>query len=120
MSSFVNFIEIPAANIDRAIGFYSKVLGKSIERTDFMGTPYAFLPGGQGAVGAIAQGSNYIPSGNGIMVYLDAGKNLDRVLDRVESAGGLVLTPKTPVAGNGYLAVFIDTEGNRIGLHSKA
>ena len=61
----------------------------------------------------------YQPSANGTMVYLNGNPDLQNVLDKVEAAGGSILVPKTEISPEyGYMGVFIDTEGNRIGLHS--
>jgi predicted enzyme related to lactoylglutathione lyase len=52
------------------------------------------------------------------LIYLDAGEDLTPVLGRVEPAGGKVVVPKTSIGEHGAIAVFIDSEGNRVGLHS--
>jgi predicted enzyme related to lactoylglutathione lyase len=40
-------------------------------------------------------------------------------LARAESAGGKVILPKTAIGENrGFIALFIDTEGNKVGFHS--
>ncbi len=121
----INWVEIPAANIDRAIRFYSKILAKPIRRTRFMGMHYAFIPGDRdnrgtpdSTIGAIAQSIEHRPSMGGVTIYLDGGNDLNIILRRVEGAGGVVMTPKTSLGASGYFAVFCDTEGNRVGLHS--
>jgi len=73
----------------------------------------------QGVGGAIVQGSGYVPTSLGAKVYLNGGKNLLTVLNRIEQAGGEIITPKTKISDEiGYYAVFEDTEGNHICLHS--
>jgi predicted enzyme related to lactoylglutathione lyase len=62
-----------------------------------------------------------MPTGEGTLVYLNGGKDLRVVLQRVEPAGGKILQEKTLVAPDlGYFAIFRDTEGNRVALHSMA
>ncbi|MEZ7206355.1 VOC family protein [Pseudoalteromonas sp. DY56-GL79] len=74
---------------------------------------------GQSTVGVIVQGEGYTPSSTGVTLYLNAGEDLQQVLSKVEESGGKILTPKTPHADeSGFFALFIDTEGNRLGLHS--
>lgn len=69
--------------------------------------------------GAIAHGPGYEPSGVGTIVYLNGGEDLQRVLDRVEGAGGRVLMEKTQITPDlGFHARFQDTEGNVVALHS--
>ena len=56
---------------------------------------------------------------NGTLLYLNANPDVQIILDRVEAAGGKVVVPKTEISPDyGYMGIFIDTEGNRIGLHS--
>lgn len=58
------------------------------------------------------------PSANGVTVYLDGGEDLALPLSRVKSAGGEILIPKTDIGENGFIAHFLDTEGNKVALHS--
>lgn len=122
MVTTLNWFEIPASDFARAIAFYSKVLDVQIHIDPNPNMQYAYLPsdsqkGGFG--GAIASGENCIPSMTGTVVYLDGGNDLSAPLGRVESAGGTVILPKTDIGENrGFIALFIDTEGNKVGFHS--
>jgi predicted enzyme related to lactoylglutathione lyase len=56
---------------------------------------------------------------DGPLIYLNGTPDVQIILDKVESAGGSILVPKTEISPEyGFMAVIIDTEGNRIGLHS--
>jgi predicted enzyme related to lactoylglutathione lyase len=69
--------------------------------------------------GAIVHGDGGSPSTNGTLVYLNGGDDLSPMLGRVEEAGGTVVVPKTEIGNDfGFFAHFIDTEGNKVGLHS--
>lgn len=58
-------------------------------------------------------------SGDGTIVYLDAGDDLQKVADKIEANSGNVIMPKSAIAPEkGFYAMFIDTEGNKLGLHS--
>ncbi len=123
MSNVINWFEIPASNFDRACDFYSKVLGGTVQVMDGGENPLkmGFLPGheAQNEVGgAVVTGEGYTPSSDGAVVYLNAGEDLTEPLSRIEEAGGKVLSPKTAIGENGFIAHFIDTEGNRVALHS--
>ena len=123
MSHVINWFEIPANNFDRACEFYGTVLGGTVQVMDAGENPIkmGFLPGpeDQGEVGgAVVAGEGYKPSAEGSVVYLNAGNDLTEPLSRVENAGGKVLFPKTSIGENGFIAHFIDTEGNRVALHS--
>jgi predicted enzyme related to lactoylglutathione lyase len=78
------------------------------------------FPADQGAVGgALVQGDGSIPSEQGTLVYLNGGGDLAPILGRVEGAGGSIAVPKTEIGNDfGFFAHFIDTEGNKVGLHS--
>ena len=122
MVNTLNWFEIPATDFARAIAFYAAVLDAPIHVDPSPHLQYAYLPsdpekGGFG--GAIASGENFVPAMTGTTVYLDGGNDLSVPLGRVESAGGRVILPKTGIGGNrGFIALFIDTEGNKVGLHS--
>ena len=80
--------------------------------------PIEDMSGIGGAV--VDSGGFHKPSGtDGPLIYLNGNPDLQKVLDKVEEAGGKVLVPKTEITPEyGSMAVIIDTEGNRIGLHS--
>ncbi len=120
LNSYLAIFEIPATDIARAITFYETVLELPIEKMDMPGMAMGILPYENQAVsGVIIQGEGYEPSAGGVTIYLNAGDDLQSTLDRVEPAGGQVLVPKTAHADeSGYFALFMDSEGNRLGLNS--
>lgn len=120
MQNMINWFEIPAVNFDRAVKFYSTILGVEITSHEFMGTQMGFLPSdGENVSGAIVKGDDYTPAKDGLKVYLNGGKDLTKVLDRVEGAGGIILVPKTKISDEmGYFAMFKDSESNMMALHS--
>jgi predicted enzyme related to lactoylglutathione lyase len=91
-----------------------------IEKMDVEGMQMGILPyEGQMVTGIIIKADGYKPSADGVTIYLNAGENLQVVLDRVEKNGGQILMPKTAHADeSGYFAIFLDSEGNKIGLNS--
>ncbi|MEM9326877.1 MAG: VOC family protein [Bacteroidota bacterium] len=120
MKSFISIFEIPATDISRAVAFYQDVLDVDIERMDFPGMQMGLFPYEEQAVtGVIMQGEGYEPSASGVTIYFNAGDDLQVALDKVEKGGGQVLVPKTPHADEvGFFALFLDSEGNKMGLHS--
>ncbi|MDX8553762.1 VOC family protein [Tenacibaculum sp. 1B UA] len=120
MKSYVSIFEIPATNITRAVNFYKEILGIEIERFHFPEMEMGVFPyQNQMVTGVIIQGEGYQPSASGVTIYLNGGDNLQTIIDKVEEYGGKVMIPKTPHADeNGYFAIFLDSEGNKIGLHS--
>ena len=120
MKSFISIFEIPATEFSRAVGFYQSILTINIEEIDMQGTQMGLFPSdGQMVAGAIIKGEDYQPSADGVIIYLNGGDDLQNILDKVVPNGGQVVVPKTLIdEENGYFAMFLDTEGNKIGLHS--
>ena len=114
------WFEIPAADFDRAVGFYEKVFDTPLTREKFGPMDMAVFPHAEpGNSGCIIKGEGYKPARDGCVVYLRSKGDLDGPLGKVAKAGGRVATPKTALPeGMGYFAHFIDSEGNRVGLHS--
>ncbi len=114
------WFEIPAADFERAVGFYEKVFATRLIRDKFGPADMAVFPyEGQSVSGAVMKGEGYKPAVEGSVVYLSAGEDLAAPLARVPIAGGRIAVPKTALPdGMGFFAQLIDSEGNRVGLHS--
>ena len=122
MANALNWFEIPVSDFSRAKSFYESILQITIERMEMGPSIMGMFPGDQDSVsGAIVQDANCQPSSTGTLVYLNGGADLAKILDRVAPAGGEVAVPKTEIGnGFGFFAHFLDTEGNKVGLHSMA
>lgn len=120
MANALNWFEIPVTDFARAKIFYEKVLGTVIDPMEMGPVTMGMLSNDQNAVGgAIVQGDGGSPSKSGTLVYLNGGDDLAPMLARAEAAGGSVVVPKTEIGNDfGFFAHFIDTEGNKVGLHS--
>ncbi len=116
----LSWFEIPVTDFDRARRFYETIFDIQMQVTEIQGYKMAFFPADPGSVsGAICYGEGYIPSGAGSLLYLNANPDVNVVLDRATAAGGRIIVPKTLIAPDtGYYAFLVDTEGNRIALHS--
>ena len=122
MKNLINWFEIPVSDMDRAVAFYGKLYGEPITVDDFGGMLMGMLPmeSQEGVGGSLVKHETYIPSHHGSLVYLNGNDDLNVMLGRVESAGGKILKSKTQISPDiGYMAVFEDSEGNRIALHSQ-
>ena len=120
MKSHISIFEIPATDISRAVNFYQAILGVNIEKMEMPGMEMGIFPYEEQMVtGVIMKGEGFKPSADGVTIYLNAGDNLQTILDKVEKNGGKILMPKTAHADeSGFFALFLDTEGNRLGLNS--
>lgn len=120
MAHSINWFEIPVTDFERARKFYSELFGKDLH-TEKMGEyNMGFFSGEQGDVcGAIVHGEGYEPCDKGTLVYLNGGEDLSGMLSKAESAGGKVVVPKTQIKPEiGFFAIFKDTEGNKVAVHS--
>ena len=120
----VSWFEIPVADMDRAVKFYETVFGYKLERhqmgeLDMSWFPFAEAPGSPGTL--VFHKDFYKPSMDGVLIYFTSPSgDLSNELTKVESAGGKVLMLKKLITDDiGYMALCIDTEGNRIALHSR-
>jgi uncharacterized protein len=120
MPNMINWFEIPATDFDRAVRFYGAILDAPLHIMDMDDTRMGMFPNdGDNVSGAVVSGDGYVPGTQGALVYLSGGKDLSPMLARVVAAGGKVVVSKTRISAEfGHFALFIDTEGNRVGLHS--
>lgn len=122
---FISWFEIPALDITRAQTFYEDIFQVKMINMDNANLTMRVFPAENMNIqvsGAIVYHEKfYKPAGDGgVLVYLNAGKDLGPVLARVEEAGGRIMIGKTQISEEfGFMAVIFDTEGNRIGLRSK-
>lgn len=116
----VSWFEIPVVDFERARAFYQAVLGRHIEPMVMGPITMGMLAADPTVVGgAIVAGEGCVPAAVGTTVYLNGGDDLAVMLARVPGAGGSVIVPKTDIgSGFGFFAYFMDTEGNKVGLHS--
>ena len=122
--NMVGWFEIPVTNMERAKTFYDVVFNIEVQVQDFGGTLMAWFPfaeGKLGASGSLIQNTAYVPSDSkGVLIYFSC-EDVNNEINRVEAAGGKIVQPKTQISPDiGYMALFIDCEGNRIALHSRA
>ena len=119
----IGWVEVPVVNMERAIKFYETVFDFKIERQQMgdldMGW-FPWVPEGTGSGGSLVLHPDYVPAKIGVFVYFTCHSgDLSNELARVEEAGGIVLKDKTLISEeHGYEARILDTEGNRIALHS--
>jgi len=120
----ISWFEIPAVDLNRAQKFYETIFNIQMIPLDTPNFQMRMFPVENmmnGIGGALSKSEHfYKPSAtDGPLVYLNANPDVQNVLDKIEAAGGKIVVPKTQISPEyGYMAVFIDTEGNRVALHS--
>ena len=120
MNNPIQWVEIAATDLERAKDFYAKVFNLNLVLVDMPGSKmYMFgEPDKLGSSGCIVQSEGNNPSSDGTIIYF-ACEDVAVEAAKVESEGGKLMVPKTDIGEFGFFAQFIDTEGNRIGMHSQ-
>jgi uncharacterized protein len=119
VKSPVAWVDVPCVDLDRAMRFYSSVLAVDLKKEEVPGFSMCVFPhGDRGAGGCLAVMKDTQPSENGPLIYLDCDGRLDEAIAKVEGGGGKIVQPKHQIGPHGYRAIVIDSEGNRIALHS--
>lgn len=125
-TNVLTWFEIPVTDIDRAKKFYETILDiEMVKRADgndeavfFPFNPNVIQATSGRVTGVLSKTTTNSPSSNGTVVYINASPNIQTVLDKVEQAGGKIITPKTKIPA-GFIAIIIDSEGNKVGLHAE-
>ena len=123
MKNAISWFEIPSTNLERAQQFYETIFGVKLIKLDLPNIKMRMFPlEDQTGVGGslVDSGGFHKPSAtDGPLLYLNANPDVQLVLDKVVNAGGKILVPKTEISSEfGHMAVILDTEGNRVALHS--
>lgn len=125
-TNILTWFEIPVTDLHRAKKFYATILDiEMIERKDgadeaafFPYNPEVIQATSGRITGVLSKSGRNKPSANGTLIYINASPRLQTVLDRVEAAGGKILSPTIKIPP-GYMAIILDSEGNRLGLHAE-
>jgi uncharacterized protein len=118
MSNAIVWCDIPVKDLDRAIKFYSDLLGQKVSKETFGQMSFGLLPHQGESVGGCLITEDK-PSADGPMIYINCNQRLDAAISSAEKNGGKILQPKHQIGPHGFRAIVLDSEGNRIALHSK-
>lgn len=117
--SQVVWFDVPCVDLDRAIAFYSAVLGCTVVKHEGPGFALGVLPHeGASVGGCLVVTKENRPADHGVLVYLNCNGRLDEAVEQVAAHGGEILQPRHSIAPHGYRALIKDSEGNRVALHS--
>jgi predicted enzyme related to lactoylglutathione lyase len=119
----ISWFEIPTVDLNRAQKFYEQIVEIQLVPLDTPQIKMRMFPleDMMGIGGALVFNERFYKPSNseGPLIYLNANPDVQIVLDRIEKAGGKIIVPKTLISPeHGHMALFTDTEGNRIALHA--
>ncbi len=125
-TNILTWFEIPILDIQRAKKFYETILDIEMvikvdgnnEAVFFPYDPNVIQATSGRVTGVLSKSNNNSPSSNGTLVYINASPYIQNVLDKVEQSGGKIIMPKMKMNA-GYIAIILDSEGNRVGLHAE-
>ncbi len=118
--NLVNWFEIPVTDFERAKKFYGSLFNIELQELPMPNMKLAAFPmiqGGENSTGAIVQAEHYEPSTKGSLVYFTC-EDVENQLKKVVDLGGELILPKTSIGEHGFIGHFIDSEGNKVALHS--
>ena len=123
MKNAVSWFEIPTNDLERAQKFYEAIFGIQMIPMELANFKMRMFPiddmTGVGGALVYTEGFYKTSETDGVLIYLNANPDVQNVLDKIEKAGGKIVVPKTEISPDyGHMAVFTDTEGNRVALHS--
>ena len=124
MNHAISWFEIPTTDISRAQQFYETIFGITLVPMDMPNIKMRMFPLDDmmtqvGGALVDSGGFHKASATDGPLIYLNGNPDVQHVLDKVVAAGGSIMVPKTEISPDyGFMAVFMDTEGNRVALHS--
>ncbi|MEX0613585.1 MAG: VOC family protein [Pirellulales bacterium] len=113
------WFDIPVADLDRAIAFYAAVLGVRVEKETFGDSSIGVIKHKEGNGGCLVKDETQITAG-GILLYLNVDGRIRDAVSKVLPHGGTVVKPTHSIGPHGFRAIVLDSEGNRIALHSNS
>ena len=120
MANQLVWVDIPVTDLDRAIRFYSAILGAPVRKQEFPGMTIALLPGNdQDVSGCLYRSDSDRPSDHDPLLYFNCKGRLDEAIAAVVPGGGKILQAKHAIGPYGFRAIILDSEGNRMALHSE-
>jgi hypothetical protein len=114
------WFDIPVADLERAAAFYRAVLGIQVETVKMEGFSFCVLAHDQGNGGCLVPNAQQISSSGGILLYMNVNGRIREAQSQVERLGGKVLEGVHAIGPHGFRSIVLDSEGNRIALHSEA
>ncbi|KQX10209.1 VOC family protein [Flavobacterium sp. Root420] len=125
-TNIITWFEIPVSDIDRAKKFYETILDIEMIKSADGDNESVFFPYNPNVIqatsgrvtGVLSKSERNSPSSQGTIIYINASPSIQTVLDKVVQEGGKIIAPKMQIPP-GFIAIIMDTEGNKVGLHAE-
>lgn len=115
----VVWVDVPVKDLDRSMKFYKAVLANNVSKVEMPGMAFAVLNHQDGNGGCLVPGAEQISSTGGVLVYFNADGRIRAAVAEVEKNGGKIVEPVHSIGPHGFRAILLDSEGNRVALHSQ-
>ena len=112
------WVDIPVADLDRSAAFYAAVMGIKVSKQSFGDYTFCILEHEEGNGGCLVLNKAEVSGSAGILVYLNVHERIRDAAAQVEKHGGKIVEAIHPIGPHGFRAIVIDSEGNRVALHS--
>lgn len=113
------WFDIPVKDLDRSVKFYSEVLGINVQKQSFEDVNFAVLEHKEGNGGCLVPRGDEVATNGGILVYFNVHGRIQDAVAKTTSHGGEIVLPVHAIGPHGFRAIVLDSEGNRIALHSQ-
>jgi len=120
MANQVVWFDIPALDLERAMRFYSRVLNIAVNKEVPDMPMGVFAHDGPGVSGCVFVDEANRPSAEGPLLYFNVNGRLDEAIVAAAENGGKIVMPRHSIGPYGDRAIVLDSEGNRIALHSES
>ncbi len=112
------WMDIPVADLDRATTFYAKVLDVPVTKQEFDGVEFSVIDHDEGNGGCLVPNADHITSTGGLLVYMNTNGRIRDAVKKVAENGGQIVDDVHSIGPHGFRSIVLDSEGNRIALHS--
>ncbi|MBT5925748.1 MAG: VOC family protein [Verrucomicrobia bacterium] len=113
------WFDVPVKDLDRATTFYAEILSIQVSKQNFNDVEFSVLEHKDGNGGCLVPRTEEVTSESGILVYFNVHGRLHDAVDKTLTHGGKIVLPIHPIGPHGFRSIILDSEGNRIALHSE-
>lgn len=114
------WFDIPVVRLERANTFYAAVLGCEVDPVSMEGFEFSVIEHDEGNGGCLVHKPGEISADKGVLLYLNVDGRIRDAVAKVKAHGGKIVEDVHSIGPHGFRAVVLDSEGNRLALHSES